>query len=519
MKNAVIYARFSSVGQNEQTIDGQIRVCREYAERQGYNVIRIYDGDKAKSASKETEKRKDLHRMFEDAKSGIFQCIIVYAMDRFARNRTESRIFKTELQKNGVKVLSATEQISDDEGGELYEMFLEWNAEKYSQRLSKRVLVGLDTSVANGTYAGGQLLYGYNLVGTGRKGSRGEINTLEINEEQADVVRFIFEQYDKGTEKKDIAIELNKQGHKFRGKPFYARTFDKWLLNAKYTGEFLFGGRFCDNIFPQIIDKALFQRVQMRLKENQYFSGSNSAKEQYLLTGKAFCGHCGTPIVADGGTSKTGVTYHYYACKRTKKSLCDKMRDKKDLLEYLVVSRVVKYLKDGVFVNKVANDIIRHYDTRTSNDTFKSLDTRIANVRQDIEELTTSYIGAKNALLKESIEKRMNENEILLKDLTLQKAQLELEKGFRITKEQIIAFAEELVAYIDEHNKDHQKKIIDNVVEKVYIYDDRLVVYFNFNVGNDIESVSLEETNEAVSEAMSCSNLNTPCPPQDLLPS
>ena len=77
MKNAVIYARYSSQGQNEQTIEGQIRVCREYAEREGLNIIGTYDKDKAKSASKETEKRKDLHRMFAAAETGMFQYIIV----------------------------------------------------------------------------------------------------------------------------------------------------------------------------------------------------------------------------------------------------------------------------------------------------------------------------------------------------------------------------------------------------------------------------------------------------------
>ena len=60
--------------------------------------------------------------------------------------------------------------MSDDEGGEFYEMFLEWNDEKYSQRLSKRVHDGLDTSVKNGTYCGGKLIYGYKLIDTDKRG-------------------------------------------------------------------------------------------------------------------------------------------------------------------------------------------------------------------------------------------------------------------------------------------------------------------------------------------------------------
>ena len=90
MNNAVLYPRYSSAGQNEMSIEGQIRVCREYAEKQGLNIIRIYDKDKAKSASKDTEKRKDLHRMFADAETGAFQYIIVYKMDRFARKQSNT---------------------------------------------------------------------------------------------------------------------------------------------------------------------------------------------------------------------------------------------------------------------------------------------------------------------------------------------------------------------------------------------------------------------------------------------
>lgn len=102
--------------------------------------------------------------MIADAGSGAFKYIIVYMFDRFARNRRDSIMYKEMLkEKYGIRVISALEPIAEDEGGEFYEMFLEWNAEKYSKRLSKRVRDGLDTSVANGTYCGGYLIYGIAL--------------------------------------------------------------------------------------------------------------------------------------------------------------------------------------------------------------------------------------------------------------------------------------------------------------------------------------------------------------------
>ncbi len=125
--NCVIYARFSSRGQNEQSIESQIRTCKEFADSKGYNVINVYS-DKAKTGT--NDKRPDFQRMMKDAQSGTFQYILVYMMDRFSRNRRDSIMYKEMLkEKYGIKVLSALEPISDDEGGEFYEMFLEWNPE------------------------------------------------------------------------------------------------------------------------------------------------------------------------------------------------------------------------------------------------------------------------------------------------------------------------------------------------------------------------------------------------------
>ena len=509
MNNAVIYARFSSTGQNEQTIDGQIRVCKEYAEKQGLSIIGVYDGDKAKSASKDTEKRKDLHKMFAAAETGAFQFIIVYKMDRFARNRNESRIFKSELAKHGVRVLSATENITDDEGGELYEMILEWNDEKYSQRLSKRVRDGLTTSIENGTYTGQRLICGYKLVDTERAGRRSKfIHTVAIDEEQAEVVRFVFEEYAKGTDKKIIAEMLNEKGLRYNGKPYHFRMFEKWLPNRKYTGEFLFGGRLCNNMFPQIIDNALFEKVQERLKANKILAGANSAVEPYLLTGKAFCGHCGTAIIAGGGTSKTGTKHYYYVCKKKNKGLCDKKRSDKNNLEKAVTEFVIRCLENKEIVSKAADDVLNYYEQRTGDDGMKSIDTRIAHAQNEVEQMTNAYIMAKNDLLRANIEKKMNELEVYLQDLNKQKAQIRLERGLRITKPQILEFVAELIKG-DPNDKTFQRRIIDKLVYKVYISDGSFFVLVTFFEMNKTEHIDFDDTKNAIQGVLGCSNSNT----------
>ena len=94
--NAVIYARYSSTGQNEQSIDGQLRICKEFAESKGYNIIKTYI-DKAKSAWSDSDKRVDFQNMISDASTETFQHIIVYKFDRFARNRLDSQMYKQRL--------------------------------------------------------------------------------------------------------------------------------------------------------------------------------------------------------------------------------------------------------------------------------------------------------------------------------------------------------------------------------------------------------------------------------------
>ena len=112
MKNAVIYARYSSQGQNEQSIERQIRICAKFAESKGLKIVKTYT-DKAHSGT--NDHRPDFQKMIANADSGAFEQIIVYKFDRFARNRVNSIMYKAQLKKRyGIRVVSATEPVSDD---------------------------------------------------------------------------------------------------------------------------------------------------------------------------------------------------------------------------------------------------------------------------------------------------------------------------------------------------------------------------------------------------------------------
>ena len=143
-KRAVIYARFSSHSQTEQSIEGQLRECYAYAKRNDLVVVHEYI-DRAMTGT--NDKRPEFLQMIEDSKKKTFDFVLVYQLDRFARNRYDSANNKAKLKKNGVRVLSAKENISDDASGVLMESVLEGMAEYYSAELSQKVKRGIHESL------------------------------------------------------------------------------------------------------------------------------------------------------------------------------------------------------------------------------------------------------------------------------------------------------------------------------------------------------------------------------------
>ena len=137
---AVIYARYSTDSQREESIEGQIRECTAYAEKSGFTVVKHYI-DRAISAK--TDNRPQFQQMIRDSERGIFDVIIVWKLDHFARNRYDSARYKTQLKRNGVKLVSATEVISAGPEGIILESVLEGYAEYYSADLSEKVVRGM----------------------------------------------------------------------------------------------------------------------------------------------------------------------------------------------------------------------------------------------------------------------------------------------------------------------------------------------------------------------------------------
>ena len=256
--NAVIYARYSSDNQREESIEGQLRECREYADRYGLMVIGTYV-DRAYSAK--TDNRPEFQRMIKDSAKHLFDVVIVWKLDRFARNRYYSAHNKATLRKNGVKVISAKENISDGSEGIILESMLEGMAEYYSADLSEKIVRGLTENALKEKYNGGGLPLGYS--------TDNEQHYL-IDPLTAPIVQEIFTRYADRETVTQITASLNTRGLvSSRKEAFNKNSLHSMLKNRKYIGEYRYENIVHPDTIPPIISKELFALVQDQLEKTR----------------------------------------------------------------------------------------------------------------------------------------------------------------------------------------------------------------------------------------------------------
>ena len=334
IKTACLYVRFSSHNQTEQSIEGQTRVCQEFCQRHNIKIVEIY-ADRATSASKNTERRVSFLKMIKDSEKGLFDAVVVYKLDRFARSRYDSATYKYRLKKNGVQLISATENITNNPEGIILESVLEGMAEFYSAELSQKINRGMRESAYKHNSIGGALPLGYKTVD----------KKLVIDEKTAPIVREAFTMYAEGHSVAEICRIFNARGYKTsKGTEFGKNSFSKIFRNERYIGTYTYHDYRAEDAIPAIIDRDLWDRVQLRLKKIKNSPGRNKAKRVYLLSGKLFCGHCGESM----NGSCNGNKYAFYECygKKSKYNGCQKRNLRKEYIERLVAQDALSLLTD-----------------------------------------------------------------------------------------------------------------------------------------------------------------------------
>lgn len=485
MKNAVIYARFSSHAQNEQSIEGQLRVCHEFAKREGYTVIGEYID---RAISGRSDDRPEFQRMISDARKRAFQFVIVYKLDRFTRNRYDSAIYKHKLKQYGVKVLSAMENIGDNPESIILEAVLEASAEYYSVDLSQKIKRGRQDSATKGKFVGGRVPIGYKSIG----------GQLVIDEAKAPIIKYAFEEYAKGTKKRDIIAELNARGlRNLNGNPYGCTALQTALKNKKYVGILEQSGVVVEGGCPAIIDKETFGKVQERLEKNRRQGAKNKAKIEYLLTGKLFCGYCGSPMQGVSGTGKNGKRWSYYQCpKRRRKEGCNKLNEKKDFLEWYIVEQTVEYVLVPERMKHIAAAVVAQYDSEFNDGKVKEMERRIAWLEREIAKIANTVIDMPKEGRKPLYDK-IEQYGLEKTDIEIDLAKMKVANRIRFTEKDIMTWLK-VFCKGDLFDMDFRRRIIDVLVNSVYLYDDKTVIYYNIKGGKQVSYIDMLENTESI---------------------
>ena len=460
--NVVIYARFSSHTQNEQSIEGQLKECKAYAAANGMTIIGEYI-DRAMTGT--NDNRPDFQKMIRDSERHKFEAVLVYQLDRFARKREDSAIYKARLKRNGVRVISAREPIAQDASGILVEGVLESMAEYYSAELSQKIHRGMDINAEKCLSIGSNPGLGY-IVNKDK--------TFSVDPEGAAIVREIYERFAAGETKSEIVRDMQRRHVKTAlGNEFTMNSLTKMLSNKRYIGYYLYKGTETPDGMPRILDDELFYRVQILLEKTHAVHTKSHGDGEYLLTTKLFCGHCKEMMVGYGGTSKTGKKYHYYACKKSRKKECDKKIVGKEYIEDRVIQVCLDLLTEEnckFIAEKVTEAVSSDRDIlpiRNLKKAIKDADTAIENLWQSLER------GETSDLISERIREKQAEKEKYLAELEKEERKITI-----LTEPQVLAFLD-YIRKLPNNDVNKRRAIINIFVNAIYLYDDRFTVIFN----------------------------------------
>lgn len=457
MKTAVIYARYSSDNQTEQSIEGQLRVCQDFAQRNDILILNTYI-DRAMTGT--NDNRPDFQQMIKDSVNKDFQYVIVYKLDRFSRNKYETAKYKKMLKDNGVKLLSAMENIPDTPEGIILESLLEGMAEYYSAELAQKVKRGMHETRLKGYFQGGLLAYGYKL--DGRK--------IVIDEDKAEIVRYIFKQYANGVYVSTIIKELTSQGILNKGKPFAVNSIYHILKSEKYTGRYYKNNQLYDNMYPRIIDDETFEKVRAKSKVNHY--GKRSVKAVYLFRNKLICGYCGKPISAESGTARNGTKRNYYKCIGIKKyhNDCEKETIRQDILEQFLLDTIIEELSKPKIMNEMVNNLMHAQESLYS---LNSILSRLEKGKKQAETTLNNIMSAiEMGVINKTTNTRMKELENQIEDI---ERQILIEKS----KASIRISEEDIRKYYQDALKEKPLVLINYLIKEIKLYNDKAEFTFN----------------------------------------
>ena len=468
----VIYARYSSDNQREESIEGQLRECMAFADKNDIHIIGTYI-DRAYSAK--TDNRPEFQRMIKDSSKCLFDTVIVWKLDRFARNRYDAAYYKNALKKNKVRVVSAMENISDTPEGILMEAMLEGYAEYYSAELAQKVTRGMTENALKCRHNGGALPIGYTVD---------DEMHYQIDPTVAPVIVEAFERYASGSTMKEVTAFLNTSGiTTVRGNQVTINMTTRMLHNRKYIGEYSFKDIVVPNGIPAIVSQDLFDRVQARMERTKRAPSQHKAEDDYILTTKLRCGKCRCFMVGESGRSHSSrESYKYYKCVSAKhRRGCDKKAVRKEWIEDLVIDQIKRLIFDDELISCLADMLVEELGKES---------TVLPNLKKELAQTETAIgnmlYAIQSGIITPSTKQRLEELEERKSSIETMIIQEEMAKPV-IGHDIFVSWLNRFREY-DLSDKEQRQRLVDHFVNVIYLYDDRMDIFLNFRDG----AVSIE---------------------------
>lgn len=489
---AVIYIRFSSKMQAQSfSIEYQLEECLRYLESKGYKFIKSYI-DKAKTGKK-TVGREALEEMLFDAGRNKFDRIIVFSFSRSFRNTRDALNTNHDLmEKHGITIESVIEPIDMTSphgkfsGTNLFAMH-----ELQSDIIAAHVRSGMYVAAKQGYYLGGPIPFGYSLYETGEFTRGKPRKKFCINEEEAAVVKWMFDMLINGFSIGYIQQELIRREIKSRtGGHFSPKTIYNMFRYPFYIGtrEYEIKGYdkiFMENSVPAIIDIDTWNAAQEKNRLNSQHVKPRHLQEKrlYALTGKIECACCGSHYIGlykkENRVEKKAEGYAYYMCREKKfYRTCKSRMIRKDHLEGYCIAQIKKHILTPEKIKEIAAFIVSQVDETPDllQEELNNANARKRELMEIIKKLQRKNVEA-NEVMKEVNDELIAEYSHEVQKLNEKIARLDSIESSSISEEKVVQFLNDCALNIDSPDPHVVKSVFDKLISKIIIHDDKVELY------------------------------------------
>ena len=515
MKKVVIYARFSSDNQREESIDAQIRACRTYAGSNGWIIVREYCD---RGISGTSDNRPEFLQMIEDSKTGNFDAIIVHKLDRFSRNVQQTIGYISELKDNGVELKSVIEQFDDTPEGEFMRNTMSNISQFYSRNLAREVMKGLKENAYKATHTGGVPPLGLRVNPETRK--------YEIEEKEEIIIKKIYEMYITGETHPKIIRELNECGYTNKaGNPFTKNSLLSILRNEKYVGTYIWNKSVAKNskgkrngnkqkpeediikipnAIPQIVDTETFEKAQELMKARAKGDAPRRRATTYVLSGLIQC-ECGSHMHGNRRKAKTRPNpnwkekpkYVSYRCGgRKTKADCNVPEIRKEYLEAFVLDELEKIIFNddnleyllGLLNGRVLEE------SKKNQEKIDIIKGKLAKVEKEISNLVKAIANGVDAeeIVDELATKKRYKSEISLELNKLQNS-----NGTEIlTLDTMKDLVKEIRPFLVNNTMPELKALLKKFVKSITVGKEEIEIVFNlfFSFGIDYDYIYIRKS-------------------------